>query len=60
VFGKAITLGPAENGRRLLSVRRRTVRVVALVGVEHGYWLRRELAKEKDLEVLDTAALLAR
>lgn len=33
-------------------------RIVVLVGVEHGYWLRRELAGRDEIELLDTAELL--
>lgn len=33
-------------------------RIVVLVGVEHGYWLRRELAGRDSIHLLDTAALL--
>lgn len=33
-------------------------RIVVLVGVEHGYWLRGALANQKDVRLLDTAALL--
>jgi len=33
-------------------------RIVVLVGVEHGYWLRERLAGRDDIELLDTAALL--
>lgn len=34
-------------------------RVVVLVGAEHGYWLRRDLAEAPGIVLLDTAALLA-
>lgn len=34
-------------------------RIVVLAGAEHGYWLRRELATQPGLQLLDTAALLA-
>lgn len=33
-------------------------RIVVLVGVEHGYWLRRELVAQPGVQQLDTAALL--
>lgn len=35
-------------------------RIVACVGLEHGYWLRRALADEPSVTLLDAAALLAR
>lgn len=34
-------------------------RIVVLAGAEHGYWLRRELAAQPQLQLLDTAALLS-
>lgn len=34
-------------------------RIVVLVGVEHGYWLRAALARSPGIRLLDTAALLA-
>lgn len=33
-------------------------RIVVLVGVEHGYWLRRELALREAVRLLDTAVML--
>lgn len=33
-------------------------RIVVLVGVEHGYWLRRELARHEEIALLDVPALL--
>jgi hypothetical protein len=35
-------------------------RIVVIVGVEHGYWLREHLQKQHGIKLLDTAALLQR
>lgn len=35
-------------------------RIVVLVGAEHGYWLRRDLADARGIILLDTASLLRR
>lgn len=45
---------------RILQVARANhgKRIVALVGVEHGYWLRQELARIEAIDLLDTATLL--
>ena len=35
-------------------------RIVVIVGVEHGYWLREHLQKQNGIALLDTAALIQR
>lgn len=44
--------------QRILDAAKPAKRVVVLVGVEHGYWLRRELANQESVVLLDTAEIL--